>query len=102
VTELVLDASAGIEMITRTETGRQLAALIPAAATLWVPDGLASRARQLRANITFPDACYVALAEALHCPLLTADQRRGDRLYVAFEPGTELVEMECGQYFDQP
>jgi predicted nucleic acid-binding protein len=118
VTELVLDASAGIEMITRTETGRQLAELIPAAATLWVPDGLfdvevlavlrrwdlhavlsesqvessrmrlanlrlrrstvaslASRAWQLRANITFPDACYVALTEALHCPLLTADQR---------------------------
>jgi predicted nucleic acid-binding protein len=36
---------------------------------------LASRAWQLRANITFPDACYVALTEALHCPLLTADQR---------------------------
>ncbi len=118
MTELVLDASAGIEMIARTETGRQLAALIPAAATLWVPDGLfdvevlavlrrwdlravisesqvessrmrlanlrlrratvtslAGRAWQLRANITFPDACYVALAEALNCPLLTADRR---------------------------
>ena len=118
MTELVLDASAGIEMIARTVTGSQLAALIPAATTLWVPDGLfdvevlavlrrwdlnailsesqiestrmrlanlrlrratvvslASRAWQLRANITFPDACYVALAEALNCPLLTADQR---------------------------
>jgi predicted nucleic acid-binding protein len=118
VTELVLDASAGIEMITRTLTGTQLAALIPPAATLWVPDGLfdvevlavlrrwdlnavlsesevessrmrlanlrlrratvaslASRAWQLRPNITFPDACYVALAETLDCPLLTADHR---------------------------
>ena len=35
--ELVLDASAGIEMIARTVTGSQLAALIPAATTLWVP-----------------------------------------------------------------
>ena len=118
MTELVLDASAGIEMITRTVTGRQLAALIPTAATLWVPDGLfdvevlavlrrwdlnavlspsqvessrmrlanlrlrratvaslASRAWQLRDNITFPDACYVALAETLNCSLLTADHR---------------------------
>jgi hypothetical protein len=36
---------------------------------------LASRAWQLRDNITFPDACYVALAESLNYPLLTADQR---------------------------
>lgn len=118
MTELVIDASAGIEMIARTVTGSRLAALIPAAATLWVPDGLfdvevlavlrrwdlnavlsesqvessrlrlanlrlrratvaslAGRAWQLRQNVTFPDACYVALAEALNCPLLTADHR---------------------------
>jgi predicted nucleic acid-binding protein len=36
---------------------------------------LTERAWQLRANITFSDACYVALAEALGCPLLTADLR---------------------------
>jgi len=36
---------------------------------------LAEPAWQLRANITFSDACYVALAEALGCPLLTADLR---------------------------
>jgi predicted nucleic acid-binding protein len=36
---------------------------------------LAERAWQLRANMTFSDACYVALAEALGCPLLTADLR---------------------------
>jgi predicted nucleic acid-binding protein len=35
----------------------------------------ASRALKLRENITFPDACYVALAEALNYPLLTADHR---------------------------
>lgn len=36
---------------------------------------LATRAWQLRSNITFSDACYVALAEALRCELLTADHR---------------------------
>lgn len=33
------------------------------------------RAFELRANVTAYDACYVALAEALDCLLLTADAR---------------------------
>jgi len=33
------------------------------------------RAYQLRANVTAYDSAYVALAEALDCELLTADQR---------------------------
>jgi hypothetical protein len=33
------------------------------------------RADQLRANVTAYDSAYVALAEALECELLTADQR---------------------------
>jgi len=37
--------------------------------------GLADQAWSLRANITFPDACYVALAQALDCPLLTTDMK---------------------------
>ena len=36
---------------------------------------LLRRAWQLRDNVTAYDACYVALAEALDCPLLTADAR---------------------------
>lgn len=36
---------------------------------------LLRRAWQLRNNITAYDACYVALAEVLGCPLLTADAR---------------------------
>ncbi len=36
---------------------------------------LLRRAWRLRANVTACDACYVALAEALACTLLTADVR---------------------------
>ena len=36
---------------------------------------LMRRAYELRANVTVYDATYVALAEALDCDLLTADQR---------------------------
>ena len=37
----------------------------------------------LRHNLSAYDACYVALAEALDCPLLTADAR------MALAPGPE-------------
>lgn len=33
------------------------------------------RAYELRANVTAYDACYVALAEVLDCPLVTSDVR---------------------------
>ena len=33
------------------------------------------RAYELRANVTVYDCAYIALAEALSCELLTADQR---------------------------
>lgn len=36
---------------------------------------LTARAWQLRQNVSFYDALYVALAETLHCPLVTADKR---------------------------
>lgn len=36
------------------------------------------RAYELRANVTAYDSVYVALAEALGCELLTADQRLGN------------------------
>jgi predicted nucleic acid-binding protein len=38
-------------------------------------DGLRRRAFQLRNNVSAYDAAYVALAEALDCPLLTRDAR---------------------------
>jgi predicted nucleic acid-binding protein len=45
--------------------------------------GLMRRAFELRANVTAYDAVYVALAEGLACPLLTADAR------LAKAPGPE-------------
>jgi predicted nucleic acid-binding protein len=118
VADVVLDASAGAEILADTDIGTSLAGLLPAPTLFWVPDGvfdvevgavlrrwdlrnslpvetistarnllaqtrlrrisvraLSERAWQLRANITFPDACYVALAEALGCPLVTTDMR---------------------------
>jgi predicted nucleic acid-binding protein len=36
---------------------------------------LIRRAIELRANVNAYDACYMALAELLHCDLLTADGR---------------------------
>ncbi|MGH3991292.1 MAG: type II toxin-antitoxin system VapC family toxin [Pseudonocardiaceae bacterium] len=38
-------------------------------------DGLRRRAFQLRDDVSAYDAAYVALAEALECPLLTRDSR---------------------------
>jgi predicted nucleic acid-binding protein len=43
------------------------------------------RAYELRANITAYDSAYVALAEALGCELLTADERLADA------PGSRCV-----------
>ena len=43
---------------------------------------LLRRGWELRDNVTAYDSCYVALAEALGCPLVTADQR------LASAPGT--------------
>jgi predicted nucleic acid-binding protein len=40
-------------------------------------DGLRRRAFQLRDSISAYDAAYVALAEALDCPLVTRDARLG-------------------------
>lgn len=116
MTSAVLDASAAVELVTRTEIGAEIAELIVSMPVLWVPDGLfdvevhatlrrwdlnavlpheevvvarlrlgelrlrrarvarfVERAWSLRLNITFPDACYVALAERLQCPLITSD-----------------------------
>jgi predicted nucleic acid-binding protein len=38
LSDVVLDASAGVELALRTPVGRQLAAKLPAGATTWVPE----------------------------------------------------------------
>jgi predicted nucleic acid-binding protein len=48
-------------------------------------DSLVGRAWQLRANLTFYDALYVALAETLELPLVTLDRR------LAGAPGVRAV-----------
>ena len=49
-------------------------------------DGLRRRALQLRHNVSAYDAAYIALAEALECPMLTRDGRlrksAGDHAHV--------------------
>jgi predicted nucleic acid-binding protein len=37
--------------------------------------GMGNRTWQLRDNLTAYDACFVALAEALQCPVVTCDER---------------------------
>lgn len=118
MTEVVIDASAGVEILSRTATGERLRGLLPRGAVPWVPDGLfdaevlsvlrrwelravltadqaaaayhrlsvwrlkraavvglRAEAWTLRHNITFTDACYVALARRLDAELLTDDHR---------------------------
>ncbi len=54
---------------------------------------LMRRAYELRANVTAYDATYVALAEALGCHLLTADQRlaksTGPRCHIRILPAQQ-------------
>ena len=47
------------------------------------------RAFELRANVTAYDACYVALAKAPDCPLLTADARLAAAPTISY--ATELL-----------
>ncbi|MEY2467956.1 MAG: hypothetical protein QOF21_654 [Actinomycetota bacterium] len=48
----------------------------------WPFEAVATRAWELRQNLTFYDASYVALAEQLQAPLVTVDER------LARAPGT--------------
>jgi len=117
VIPVVIDASAGVELVSDTIRGRALRKLLPPDAVPWVPEffyvecgavlrrwdlntiltpeeisaamdalmawplrvvqvrGLLADAWRRRANITFPDAIYVALADHLGADLLTDDQK---------------------------
>ncbi|MGK2884708.1 MAG: hypothetical protein ACSLE8_08015 [Rhodococcus sp. (in: high G+C Gram-positive bacteria)] len=81
MTDVVLDASAAIELVAKTTTATRLTALLPTQPVFWVPDGAFDvevdnvlRRWSLRTDIDqriIADACYVALAELLGC--LTTD-----------------------------
>ena len=55
---------------------------------------LVERAWQLRSNVTFPDVCYVALAETLGCPLITGVTLRIGRTRRRYGP---LVDGSAGR-----
>jgi predicted nucleic acid-binding protein len=61
--------------ISADQAAQAHADLLDLAVDLWPYDVLATRAFQLRANLSSYDAAYVALAEILAVPLVTLDQR---------------------------
>lgn len=115
MTPVVIDASAGVELVVDSERGRALRRVLPDDAVPWVPDhffaecgavlrrweindvltaeevqrgvdellawplrvvqvrGLFPAAWDKRANVTFADGLYVALAAHLDASLLTCD-----------------------------
>lgn len=90
---IVLDGSAAIEWLLRTDTGLRVEERIFARAvtalrgqdalddlsdlalTRYPHDVLLGRMWELRDNLTAYDAAYVALAEALDAPLVTCDAK---------------------------
>lgn len=66
-------ASAGL--LTVAEANAAIEDLIELPLSVFPSAPLLRRTWALRHNMTAYDACYIALAEALACPLLTADTR---------------------------
>jgi len=61
--------------LTAAQATRAMADLVDLPITVFPTAPLLRRVWQLRENLTAYDGCYVALAEALSCPMLTADHR---------------------------
>jgi predicted nucleic acid-binding protein len=64
--------------LTATQARHALDDLLDVPLLVYPTVPLLRRAWDLRSNLTAYDACYVALAEALDCPLLTMDRRLAD------------------------
>lgn len=73
-------ATAGL--LTPQQAGAAIEDLLEFPVSVFPTAPLLRRAWELRNNITSYDGCYVALAEAIGSPLLTADRR------LAHAPGT--------------
>jgi len=90
VTRVVIDASAGAEIVTATARGRALARLLPSDAKLWVPEHFyvevlgVLRYQSVVARIISPDRAdlandllrrYVSLGRAVGCTAIICTQR---------------------------
>lgn len=61
--------------LTRAQAAAAIDDLLELPLSVFPTTPLLRRAWELRENLSAYDACYVALAEALDCPLLTTDGR---------------------------
>lgn len=75
--------------LTATQANNAIEGLLNLPIVVYPTAALLRRAWELRDNATAYDACYVALAEALGCPLATADQRLADA------PGAHCSSTSC-------
>ena len=71
----VIRRQAAASRLTSAQAGRAIDALLDLPITVYPTASLLRRVWAVRANVTAYDGCYIALAEALDCPLLTADIR---------------------------
>lgn len=71
----VVRRQTGTGHLTVAQAGRAIDDLLGLPLTVFPTAPLLRRVWTLRTNIPAYDACYVALAEALDCPLVTADAR---------------------------
>lgn len=78
----VIRRQAAARTLTKRQADHAIDDLLTLPITLFPTTPLLRRCWALRANVTVYDACYIALAEALDVPLLTADAR------LANSPGT--------------
>jgi len=81
----VVRRQTGAGSLTTAEANAAIEDLLDLPLSVYPTAALLRRAWALRDNITSYDACYVALAEALGCPLLTADAR------LANAPGARCI-----------
>lgn len=71
----VIRRQASAAALTAAQASRAVEDLLALPVSIYPTTPLLGRVWALRNNFSTYDACYVALAEALDCPLLTADRR---------------------------
>lgn len=71
----VLRRQASLGQLTPRQAGAALRDLLDVPITVYPTAPLLHRVWELRENVTSYDGCYVALAEAVDSPLVTADRR---------------------------